>query len=307
MWNQIYQILIPVLSGLAVITIGAALLLARNARRAPLQARLRELQGDSDASVGAVPPAPMVGVIDRIGRVVSSREPSNLKRELAEAGFHSRSAPTVYLGTKMILFLIGLPLFSAIAVPLHIQSATKFTLVATGALTLFFLPNLFVWSARDRRRTEIRAHLPDAIDLLEISVSAGMGLDQAWNAVADEVRNVSTTLADEMALTNLEIHLGATRAVAMRHMADRTGSQDLGSLVAILVQSDRFGTSISDALRTFANSLREARSLRAQEYAEKLAVKLIFPMVGCLFPPVVIVMAVPGLLKVFRALNGQGS
>ncbi len=246
-----------------------------------------------------------MGVIDRIGRAVSSREPSNLKRELAEAGFHSRSAPTIYLGTKMLLFLIGLALCSALVAPLQVQGVTKFTLVATGALILFFLPNLFVWVARDKRRTEIRAHLPDAIDLLEISVSAGMGLDQAWNAVADEVRHVSTMLADEMALTNLEIHLGATRAVAMRHMADRTGSQDLGSLVAILVQSDRFGTSIADALRTFASSLREMRSLRAQEYAEKMAVKLIFPMVGCLFLPVVIVVAVPGFLKVFREFPGH--
>jgi tight adherence protein C len=181
---------------------------------------------------------------------------------------------------------------------------SKIALTVGIAVVFFFLPNFYVSKARAKRRAEVRLHLPDSIDLLEISVSAGMGLDQAWNSVANEVRNVSSILADEMALTNLEMHLGASRAHAMRHMAQRTGSEDLSSLVAILVQSDRFGTSTSEALRTFANSLRELRSQRAQEYAEKMAVKLIFPLVVFIFPPAMIVMAGPAFLTLFRTLGG---
>jgi len=173
-----------------------------------------------------------------------------------------------------------------------------------GAM-LFFIPNMHVSIRREGRRGIIRRHLPDAIDLLEICASAGMGLDMALNSVTEEVRSVSNILADEMALTNLEIHLGASRAVAMRHMAQRTGADELSSLVAVLVQSERFGTSISDALRTYATSLRETRSQRAQESAEKMAVKLIFPMVLFIFPAVVMVMAGPGFMMLYKALRAS--
>src|SRR5205809_980064 len=107
------------------------------------------------------------------------------------------------------------------------------------------LPNLAVTLRRRKRTADVRSHLPDAIDLLEICVSSGMGLDMAWNAVCDEFRGVSGILADEMALSNLEMHLGAPRADAMRNMAKRTGVEDISSLVATLVQSERFGTSVS--------------------------------------------------------------
>ena len=143
-------------------------------------------------------------------------------------------------------------------------------------------------------------HLPDALDLLEICISAGMGLDTAWNAVADEVRHVCPTLADEMALANLEMHLGAPRAVALRHMAERTTCEDLSSLVAIMVQSERFGTSIASALQTFAASMRQVRSQRAEEKAEKMAVKLIVPMVAFIFPAVMIVLAGPAGITLSR-------
>jgi tight adherence protein C len=155
---------------------------------------------------------------------------------------------------------------------------------------------------RDRRKAEIERHLPDAIDLLEICVTAGMGLDTAWNSVAADIRRVSPTLADEMELANLEISLGATRAAAMRHMADRTGVEEISSLVALLVQSDRFGASIVDALRVFARSMREIRTQRAEESAEKMAVKLLFPMVLFIFPALLIVMVGPAAVDIYRVM-----
>jgi tight adherence protein C len=128
-------------------------------------------------------------------------------------------------------------------------------------------------------------------------------MDMAWNAVADEIRRVSGVLADEMALANLEVHLGVQRPDAMRHMAERTGAAEISSLVAMLVQTERFGTSIGVALKTFAESIREQRSLLAQETAEKMAVKLIVPMVVLIFPAIVIVMAGPAAMELYKMLS----
>jgi len=143
------------------------------------------------------------------------------------------------------------------------------------------------------------------VDLLEICVSAGMGLDTAWNSVADEIRSVSSVLGDEMALTMLEMQLGAPRTGAMRNMAERTGAQELASLVALLVQSDRFGTSIAEALRTFATSMRHSRSQRAEEAAEKTAVKLLFPLVFCIFPVMLIVTVGPSSITLWKLFNDR--
>jgi tight adherence protein C len=131
-----------------------------------------------------------------------------------------------------------------------------------------------------------------------------MGLDMAWNAVCDEFRGVSQILADEMALSNLEMHLGAPRADAMRNMAKRTGVEDISSLVATLVQSERFGTSVSQALRTYADAMRQERSARAEEAAEKLAIKLLFPMVMFIFPCMFVVILGPAGVRIKEMFLG---
>jgi tight adherence protein C len=227
----------------------------------------------------------------------------SLQQQLTQAGYHHPRAAAIYFGAKMMLLAAGLLASAAAVVPTNLAVHSKGLLMAIGGFLFFLVPNMIVSSRRANRRAEIRRHLPDAVDLLEICASAGMGLDMAWNSVTEEVRPVSGTLADEMALTNLEIHLGAARAVAMRHMAERTGAEELSSLVAVLVQSERFGTSIGDALCTYASTMRETRSQHAQEKAEKMAVKLILPMVVFIFPAVVMVMAGPGFMMLYRALH----
>jgi len=140
--------------------------------------------------------------------------------------------------------------------------------------------------------------------MLEICVSAGMGLDAAWNNVAEESRKVSPVLADEMELTNLEINLGLGRAIAMRHMAERTNVPDISSLVALLIQAERFGASVVEALKGYAETMRELRRQGAGEEAGKMAVKLIFPMVLFVFPPLLMVMVGPALIGLFQTLGG---
>jgi len=302
------QLMIAILVFLAVMTIGGAILAARAARRKPVEERLRELQatgGREQAPADRAKPG-LVGVLTYLGsHATLSKSSAGLQEELARAGFHGPNAAAIYLGAKILMLAVGLIVLALLLAATGLSAAHKVLLTAIGAVSLSFVPNMVVYTRRKKRTEEIRHHLPDALDLLEICVSAGMGVDMAWNAVADEVRHVSPTLADEMALANLEIHLGAPRAVALRHMAYRTGGEDLSSLVAILVQSERFGTSIADGLQTFASSLREIRSQRAQEVAEKMAVKLILPMAVCIFPVVLVVLVGPAAIELFHMLARQ--
>jgi tight adherence protein C len=295
--------LIPSLAFVAAVTIGGAMLVARAGSRKPIEERLRRL-GEEDASVAGEGVEARQGLLARIARAFAPGKPSeSLKAQLARAGFHDSSAAAVYLGSKVLLLLLGSLTALAVMVPMKLSLPPLLLVTASSGILLSFVPNLVVHVAKQKRRDEIRHHLPDAVDLLEICVSAGMGLDMAWNSVADEVRRVSTILADEMALTNLEMHLGASRTVALRHMVDRTGADELGSLVAVLVQSERFGTGMAEALKVFAATMREARSTRAEESAEKMAVKLLFPMVFFIFPVMLIVLAGPAILLLVKYLG----
>ncbi|CAN5422180.1 type II secretion system F family protein [soil metagenome] len=298
------EMVIPLLVGVSVVLIGGAILLAKVAKRAPLEARLGQIGGPS---MGRYVPSTrssgrLTDVVQNIGAKVSSSKSSiSLREQLTQAGYHQAEAASVYIGAKIILLIIGLGVSLALIIPTNFTSQHKVTLIGMIAMGLFFLPNMVVASRKSKRCGLIRRHLPDAIDLLEICASAGMGLDTAWNAVTDEVRTVCSVLADEMALTNLEIHLGATRTDAMRHMAKRTGAEELSSLVAMLLQAERFGTSISEGLQAYATYMRETRSQRAQEAAEKMAIKLIFPMVVAIFPAVVLLMAGPAFISLYKA------
>jgi len=304
------QYLIPALAALTVVAIGGAIMLLRWTRREPLQQRLRGLHelgmpSGSSATAAVTTDGGITQVLGSIGTVMAGGGSLTLRQQLTQAGYNHARASAIYFGAKLSLLIIGLGIAVMLLVPANIDPRNKLIFAPMCAAIFFFIPNMVVSARRASRCAEIRKHLPDAIDLLEICASAGMGLDMAWNSVADEVRAVSPNLADEMALTNLEIHLGAPRANAIRHMAQRTGAEELSSLVAVLVQSERFGTSVSDALRVYATSMREGRSQMAQESAEKLAVKLIFPMVLFIFPAVVMVMAGPGFMMLYHALKAH--
>ena len=296
------QIVLPILVFLAVAALGTAIVAVLAGRRKSFEPRLRSIQG-GEAALGA-PDQGLVRVARRIGGAVSMGKTSgSLKEQLAHAGFYNPNAAATYLGVKLLLLFIGMVGMAVLMFALDLPTALRIYLSALVAAVMFFLPNMVVASRRAKRRAEVRSHLPDAVDLLEICVSAGMGLDMAWNQVCEEIRNVSSVLADEMALTVLEIQLGAPRTTAMRHMSERTGAEELASLVALLVQSDRFGTSVADSLRTFAVSMREQRSQRAEEQAEKTAVKLLFPLVFFIFPVMLIVMVGPAGITLYHIMS----
>lgn len=303
---------VATLTSIAVIALGGAGLLVLNqrleARRALQRALARELSdtGGQTLISGGVRAEGLLGFVRRLGDVVGARKSSGgLRETLARAGYFGPSAAAVYLGAKVLCFALGIGLFGLLATAAQFTPGMQLAFVSLGALLMFFLPNVIVGARRDRRKSEIQRCLPDAVDLLEICVTAGMGLDTAWKAVAVDIRRVSAILADEMELTNLEINLGANRAVAMRHMAQRTGVEEISSLVALLVQSDRFGASIVDSLRVFAKTMRELRTRRAEEAAEKMAVMMLFPMVLFIFPALLIVMVGPAAIEIFNHMFKQ--
>jgi tight adherence protein C len=216
-----------------------------------------------------------------------------------------RGAAAVYLGTKMLLFAAGFAGATVAVLPLEMDTSQKLLLMALGGGVPFFLPNMVLRFQERRRRDEIRQYLPDAVDLLEICVSSGIGLDMAWNMVAGEIHSVSPVLGNAMDLSNFEIHLGASRTEAMRNMATRTGAEQLASLAAILVQSERFGTSVAAALQEFASWMREDRHLTAEEKAEKLPTKLIFPMAFFIFPAILVLAMGPAVIHISRTFGGM--
>jgi tight adherence protein C len=299
------QIIIPGLTFLTIVTIGASILMSGTQRRKTLETRMR----DSALIVAGTTASDkkksgFLRFLEKIGNLTShGRTSTNLWEELFRAGYYSKAAPAVYTGIKMLLFVLGLGCMAMLVVPGERHFTTKITLIFLGGVFLFFVPNALLRMRLRKRHDEISQHLPEAVDLLEICVSSGIGLGMAWNIVADEIQHVSPILASAMTLTNFEIHLGISRIDAMRHMADRTGVDQLSSLAATLVQTERFGTSISTALREFATSMREERFFAVEEKAEKMAVKLIIPMVLFIFPAVLITVAGPAFVAIYKAMG----
>jgi tight adherence protein C len=303
------QLIISFLVAVATVSLGATVLLVTRMRREMRVTRTRafqdELHGGAAPRAESARPSELARSVRRLGEMVSQREISDqLRKNLASAGIYAPSAAATYMGYKLVFFALAFAGLSMVLGPLEMEFTQRVLLIALGSALFFFLPNMVLANKRAKRRKEVQVHLPDAVDMLEICVSAGMGLDAAWNSVAEESRKVSAILADEMELTNLEINLGLGRATAMRHMAERTGVPDISSLVALLIQADRFGASVVQALKVYADTMRELRRQRAEEEAEKTAVKLLFPMVLFIFPPLLIIMVGPALLGLFQTLGG---
>ena len=170
----------------------------------------------------------------------------------------------------------------------------------------YLLPSFILARMAKRRQHLIRLGLPDALDLLVVSVEAGLGLDQAIQRVADELAFAHQDLSDELRLINLELRAGKARAEALRNLADRTGLDDISSLVAMLVQTDKFGTSVANSLRVFSETLRTKRRQRAEEAAAKTGVKMVFPLVLCIFPAIWIVTIGPAAIRFMKVLGPMG-
>ncbi len=225
-----------------------------------------------------------------------------LRWELNQAGFRTLDAPSVFVGARLLCTAaFGIGSYMATTSLERVQGEV-ILLTILGVVVGFMAPTGFLRWKQAKRRMEITLALPDALDLMVICVEAGLGLNAAILNVGREMRLSSLALSDELRMVNHEMRAGMARVEALRNLAFRTGVDEVRALVAVLIQSDRFGTSIAQALRIHALSLRTRRRQRAEEAARKTPVKMVFPLVFCIFPELLVVILAPGMLQLFRAL-----
>ncbi len=241
----------------------------------------------------------MLSFVKRVGEKAprTAKELGSLRLRLVQAGYRRDEAMTIFFGIRIVF---ALALFALFATSLMMKP--NITLALGGLAIGYLLPGMALARMAKRRAHRIRLALADALDLLVVSVEAGLGLDQALTRVGAELAFAYPDLSDELRLVNLELRAGKPRPEALRNLADRTGVDDLGSLVTMLIQTDKFGTSVAQALRVYSETLRTKRRQRAEEAAAKTGVKMVFPLVFCIFPAIWVVTIGPAAIKFVTVL-----
>lgn len=227
----------------------------------------------------------------------SAAEARKLQKKLMQAGRRGPNAAVIFRAlhlTSMVFFPAVVAVGCAVT-GRPLRSALLWILCSF--IGGFMLPRYVLTKMVKGRQQRVRWGLADALDLMVVSIEAGLGLNAAIVRVGEEMRDVHRDISDEFELTNLEIRVGRERDEALRNLAERTGVEDLRSLVAMLIQADRFGTSIARAVRVYADSLRTKRRQRAEQAAQKAAVKLLFPLAFFLFPTLFIVILGPAAIN----------
>lgn len=238
-------------------------------------------------------------------------EGSPLRIRFLNAGLRRADMRLFYFSAKTVLPLVlaGLA-FSLSRASNGAEGLGLLLNVLLAALIGCYLPNVLLSMRVRSRQQEIFENFPDATDLMLVCIEAGLGLDASLTRVAEEIRRKSVALAEELHLTNLEMRAGATREAALRNLALRTGVEETGTFASMLTQADRFGTSIGDSLRVFSDDLRHKRQMRAEERAAKIPTKLLIPLVGCIFPSIIMVILGPAVIQIIRTvlplISGQG-
>jgi tight adherence protein C len=227
---------------------------------------------------------------------ISTDDTDRTRSWLVQAGYREKQHVTIYQGVRVLFGVIGL-------VSVLLISGVKSPPLLVGVTGLgFFIPRFLLKRKINDRQTRIRLGMPDALDLTVICVEAGLSLDQAMMRVGEDLRHAHVDLADEFYLMNLELRAGKPRAEALRNLYNRTGVDDIKALVTTLVQTDRFGTSIAQALRVHSDSLRTERRQRAEEQAAKTTIKMVPPLVVFVLPSIIIVTLGPAIISLYRTL-----
>ena len=279
----------------------------------PVVQRLKGKLGDD---LGEPPPLPrrpgesIMPVMQRVSQTAGAhfmpndaQKESSLRRQLAHAGFYSPSAMQTVVGAKAIMMFVcaglGWVVGSMMPPPFGLM------MLMFGALLGFYLPSVYLNMRISRRQREFEVALPDALDLMVVCVEAGLTLDAALQRVGHEIGMARPEIAREFGITHMETRIGLPRMQALRNLGQRTGSPALQSLAAMLVQTERFGTSIAQALRIHAESLRTKRQYKAEEQAAKTTVKLAFPVVLFIFPCLIVVLGGPAMILFFKSAMFQ--
>jgi tight adherence protein C len=246
------------------------------------------------------------GILELIGERVSKDSPKRanyLRRLTLEAGYRRRSAPAVFTAVRLLslagLFLGALFLTTAV----EVGSSMRLVVLATGGLLGWMLPFILLKRKIAQRKRALQRGLADALDLMVVCVEAGLGVNQALLRVAEEMDRVSPEISDELTMVTLEMRAGTPRDEALKSMSERTGVPDIRSWANMMIQTDRFGTSIADSLRIHSDTLRTTRRQRAEEAAAKLTVKMLIPLVLFVFPALFVVILGPAVIAFREFIN----
>lgn len=290
------------LTFVAVVVIAGALVYAFSPDELPIADRLsrlwQPLAGQRKVTFREKQAKKATRVLSDVGKLLpgSTKDLSSTKLMLVRAGYRRPEAIMVLRGAKVLLpiILLATAYFSGLY-------TLNPTFIVIGALAGgFLLPDLWVSSRVRKRQNVLRKALPDALDLLVVCIEAGLGLDQAFMRVSQELRITHPELCSELDLVNAQIRIGRTRIEALRELASRTGVDDIKALVAMLIQTDRFGTSVAQSLRVHADDMRMKRRQRAEEAAAKTPVKMVPPLVFFIFPALFVVILGPAMITLYR-------
>jgi tight adherence protein C len=248
------------------------------------------------------------GLKDAFSKLGERMEPTNeleksaTRVKLANAGFRGENAPVVFQGIKLVALAGGVVLTTAMYFTMGLGSMMNMLFVFTPALIGLMGPNFMLNSMVKSRQQEIFLTLPDALDLLVVCVESGLGLDAGLRKVTEEMKTTAKAMTEELTLANLQLQMGRPRREVLHDLGVRTGVDDVKALAAILIQADRFGSSIAQALRVQSDSMRTRRRQIAEEKAAATAVKLIFPLVLFIFPAIFVVLCGPAAIQIQRNL-----
>src|SRR5688572_523495 len=305
-------LLVALSTFLAIVLAGSAAFLYMNSREV-LQAWRRRAGGTNwvdeaaGEGVGGQMKAQLRVLLEWFAKM---NQPSNIeearatRRQLITAGYRSGKAPVFFAGAKLFLAVVFTTLIAL--VPAKFLGFPTFSKLifyyVLAAACGYYAPIIWLRRAVAERKDALQRAIPDALDLMVVCVEAGLGLDQAIARVGEEVKLTHPVLSDELNLLAIELRSGVSRQEALRNFAHRTDMEEARNLVALLIQTDRFGTSIGQALRVHADSMRSTRRLKAEEMAAKLPVKLLLPLIFFIFPSMFIVVLGPAIIKMVRVL-----
>jgi len=304
--------MIPVLMSLlifAAVSVAAyAVHLRATADKSPVAARLRELRasrGTAGVAYGNRPPL-FLKLLAMIGGFMPASDSADaLRSGLVRAGYRGHEAPLVFMGAKLLMAAAVPVMWSAVSYVTARPLGSAISYSVLLAVVGFYIPTWFIALRQKQRHDEIQTALPDSLDLMVVCVEAGLGMAAAIQRVGQEMALASRALSDELLLVNQEMQTGVSRTDALRNLAERTGVEDIYSLVAMLIQTDKLGTSIAQSLRSHAESMRTKRRQRAEQLARKASIKLAFPLVFLIFPALLVVILGPAGIQLMKALVAE--
>ncbi len=260
------------------------------------------LEGAADVPQWRTRVARAAGPMAKLAAPKKDEEIGRIRAKFMNAGFRDESAPIIYFAAKALLavaFPVTLLLFTGVR---NWEGNEPMLALLAAAAFGYYLPNGVLARLTEMRQRELFEAFPDALDLMIVCVESGLSLDAAIARTASEIHVRSPKLSEELTLVGLELRLGATRERALRNLAARTGLDEISSFVAMMLQADRFGTSIGDSMRVQADALRVRRRQRAEEQAAKIPLKMLFPLIFCIFPSLLLVLMGPAMIQIYRIL-----